>query len=216
MATARVFKIDGAKHELREDEYTDWVEVGFRVVPGVKVRGVCKFLLLSTEPEFELYVTPINIDPEKPAMPVGYPVGLSRSTWPSSRARSPRSAWPRTPGPSTSTSSSDDHFIQQCLDIDREREAMFFDGLDKVPRGLCVCVFDGTDRLQHMFWRYHDADHPGPAGGSSRRTPQRHRGPLPAHGRPGRPDDGEVPGDGHAADGASPTTASARSAAAST
>ena len=28
---------------------------------------------------------------------------------------------------------------------------MFFDGLDKVPRGVCVCVFDGTDRMQHMF-----------------------------------------------------------------
>ena len=32
----------------------------------------------------------------------------------------------------------DEHFLQQCLDIDREREAMFFDWLDKVQRGLCV------------------------------------------------------------------------------
>ena len=23
-----------------------------------------------------------------------------------------------------------------------------------------VCVFDGTDRIQHMFWRYLDPDHP--------------------------------------------------------
>ena len=30
---------------------------------------------------------------------------------------------------------------------------MFFDCLDKIKRGLCVCVFDGTDRLQHTFWR---------------------------------------------------------------
>ena len=30
----------------------------------------------------------------------------------------------------------DDQFIQQCLDMDSEREAMFFDALDKVPRGL--------------------------------------------------------------------------------
>ncbi|MCI4373786.1 MAG: hypothetical protein L3K02_09140, partial [Thermoplasmata archaeon] len=47
----------------------------------------------------------------------------------------------------------DETFIQQCLDMDRERESMFFDSLDKVKRGLCVCVFDGTDRLQHTFWR---------------------------------------------------------------
>jgi predicted AlkP superfamily phosphohydrolase/phosphomutase len=34
-----------------------------------------------------------------------------------------------------------------------------------VPRGLCVCVFDGTDRLQHMFWRYLDKEHPARAEG---------------------------------------------------
>ena len=67
----------------------------------------------------------------------------------------------------------DEHFIQQCIDIDREREAMFFDGLDKVPQGLCVCVFDGTDRMQHMFWRDLDERHPArpaevPADGSRR------------------------------------------------
>jgi predicted AlkP superfamily phosphohydrolase/phosphomutase len=37
---------------------------------------------------------------------------------------------------------------------------MFFDSLDKVQQGLCVCVFDGPDRMQHMFWRYHDTEHP--------------------------------------------------------
>ena len=37
---------------------------------------------------------------------------------------------------------------------------MFFDALDKVPRGLIACVFDGTDRLQHTFWRDIDERHP--------------------------------------------------------
>jgi predicted AlkP superfamily phosphohydrolase/phosphomutase len=37
---------------------------------------------------------------------------------------------------------------------------MFFDALDKVPRGLVACVFDGTDRLQHTFWRDIDERHP--------------------------------------------------------
>ena len=54
----------------------------------------------------------------------------------------------------------DDQFIEQCLDMDREGEEMFFDAIDKVPQGLIACVFDGTDRLQHTFWRDIDADHP--------------------------------------------------------
>ena len=93
-----VLKIDGAKHRA-----ASWPihRLGAshvsRSMPGMKVHGVCKFLLLSTEPEFELYVTPINIDPENPAMPIGYPsvypiylakqqgpfatLGLAEDTW---------------------------------------------------------------------------------------------------------------------------------------
>ncbi len=154
-----VLKIGGTKYELTKDIYTDWIQVGFKVMPGLTVHGVCKFLLLDTEPEFELYVTPINLDPEKPAMPVGYPsvysVYLAKKQGPYATLGLAEDTW----GLSEHVLE-DDHFLQQCMDTDREREAMFFDGLDKVDRGLCVCVFDGTDRMQHMFWRYHDDQHP--------------------------------------------------------
>ncbi|MBY0460430.1 MAG: alkaline phosphatase family protein, partial [Gemmataceae bacterium] len=152
-------RIDGQKYQLERGKYTEWVPVCFRTFPGVKVRGVCKFLLLGTEPEFELYATPVNIDPENPALPIGYPsiypvylanrqgayatLGLAEDTW----------------GLNEHVLD-DEHFRQQCLDTDREREEMFFDALDNVPNGLCVCVFDGSDRMQHMFWRHHDPAHP--------------------------------------------------------
>jgi len=29
-----------------------------------------------------------------------------------------------------------------------------------VDRGFCICVFDGTDRIQHAFWRDIDPQHP--------------------------------------------------------
>jgi predicted AlkP superfamily phosphohydrolase/phosphomutase len=106
-----------------------------------------------------LYVSPININPEKPALPIGYPaaypvylakqqgsyatLGLAEDTWGLSEE-----------------ALNDAEFLQQLRDIEVEREAMFFDALSKVSEGLVVCVFDGPDRLQHMFWRYHDPDHP--------------------------------------------------------
>src|SRR5262249_40266708 len=128
-------------------------------VPGLNVYGVCKFLLLDTDPEFDLYVTPINLDPENPAMQIGYPavysVYLAKQQGPFATLGLAEDTWAL-----NEQVLEDEHFAQQCLDIDREREAMFFDSLDKVPRGLCVCVFDGTDRMQHMFWRYLDEQHP--------------------------------------------------------
>ena len=58
-------------------EYTDWIMVRFRMAPGVTVSGICRFLLIRTEPEFELYVTPINLEPEKSAMPISFPAAYS-------------------------------------------------------------------------------------------------------------------------------------------
>jgi predicted AlkP superfamily phosphohydrolase/phosphomutase len=154
-----VLRIGGVKYTLQKGVYTPWISVQFPIAPGMKVNGLCKFLLLNTTPEFGLYVTPINIDPEYPAMPVGYPsvysvylakkqgafatLGLAEDTWALNE-----------------NIINDDQFIEQCLDMDREREEMFFDAIDKVPRGLITCVFDGTDRLQHTFWRDIDETHP--------------------------------------------------------
>jgi predicted AlkP superfamily phosphohydrolase/phosphomutase len=159
-----VLKINGTKHQLRKDEYTDWIRVSFRIAPGMKVQGVCKFVLLATEPEFELYAMPVNIDPEKPAMPIGYPsvypIYLAKRQGPYATLGLAEDTWAL-----NEQVLNDEHFLRQCEDIDHEREQMFFDSLDKVKRGLCVCVFDGTDRLQHMFWRYLDMEHPARATG---------------------------------------------------
>lgn len=168
--TSADIKINGASYKLKKDEYTKWIKVSFKAAVGIKVHGICKFLLLSTSPEFELYVTPINIDPEKPAMPISHPViystylakfqgsfatlGLAEDSWALNEEVL-----------------IDDGFIQQCIHMDEEREKMFFDSLDKVKRGLCVCVFDGTDRIQHTFWR--DIDEQHPANKEKKQRPQR-------------------------------------------
>jgi predicted AlkP superfamily phosphohydrolase/phosphomutase len=151
--------INGQTYRLNKDVYSDWIRVNFKAAPGIKVRGICKFLLLQTVPEFELYVTPINIDPEKPVMPIAHPMvystyfakrqgpfatlGLAEDTW----ALNEKIL-------------NDKGFIDQSIQIDTEREKMFFDAIDKLKHGVCVCVFDGTDRIQHTFWRYLDRQHP--------------------------------------------------------
>lgn len=158
-ATSATLTIQGEKLTLKLGQYSDWISVKFPIGLGASVQGVVRWLLLATDPDFSLYVTPIHIDPENPAMAIGYPkvypiylakrqgtyatLGLAEDTW----------------GLSEQVLE-DQHFLQQCSDIDREREEMFFDGLEKVPEGFCVCVFDGTDRMQHMFWRYLDPSHP--------------------------------------------------------
>jgi len=156
-------KVNGQTHTLEKGRHTSWVPVVFKAAPGIKVRGICQFLLLNTEPAFELYVTPIQIDPDKPALPISHPsvycTYLSKMQGPYATLGLAEDTWAL-----NGRILDDETFLHQCLEADAEREKMFFDALDKVRRGLCVCVFDGTDRIQHMYWRYIDPSHPAHNG----------------------------------------------------
>ncbi len=151
--------ISGDTYTVAKNAYTEWIKLGFKAGPGVTVHGICKFLLLSTTPEFELYVTPVNIDPEKPAMPISHPgifsTYLAKRQGPFATLGLPEDSWAL-----NEKILSDESFIKQSIDADIERRKMFFDTLDKIKRGLCVCVFDGMDRIQHTFWRDIDEQHP--------------------------------------------------------
>jgi predicted AlkP superfamily phosphohydrolase/phosphomutase len=154
-----VLTLAGESHELSKGQYTDWLRVPFRVAPGMTITGQCKFLLLESGPEFGLYASPINIDPESPVMPISaprdYSVYLTKSQGPFATLGLAEDTWAV-----NEHVLGDQHFLRQCTDADGEREVMFFDSLDKVPAGLCVVVFDGPDRIQHMFWRDIDPTHP--------------------------------------------------------
>ncbi len=160
--------ISGQRIRLKVGEYSEWVRLTFNAGLGVKVSGICRFLLRRVEPECELYATPVNIDPERPAMPVSHPLtyaiylaklqgpfatlGLAEDTWALNERVIEEQA-----------------FLDQCYLIQDERERMFFDALSKTRRGVCACVFDITDRIQHMFYRYLDPRHPANAGKDTER-----------------------------------------------
>lgn len=156
--------LDGQRIPLPLNKHTDWVRVTFPAAPGVKVHGLCRFVLKRFEPPFEMYCTPVHIDPARPVMPISHPrtyatylacqqgpyatLGLAEDTW------------------SLSEKVLDEaQFLEQAYAIHAERERMFFDALRRVRRGLIACVFDAPDRIQHMFWRFIDEQHPALADG---------------------------------------------------
>ena len=155
--------IHGKRYRLKEREYSPWIKLTFKPGAGVKVHGIARFYITKLSPQLGLYVTPINIDPGKPALPISWPgfysvylskligefatLGLAEDTW----ALNERVI-------------DEEAFLQQTLDHHQEREDMFFNALRKSREGVVACVFDGTDRLQHMFFRYLDDDHPANVG----------------------------------------------------
>ncbi len=156
-------KLGKEQRDLALQELSDWITVEFSAAPGVKVKGICRMQVVEMDTEFSLYVTPLNIDPGKPAMPISEPGYYS--TYLSKRIGNfctlglAEDTWALNEGVTT-----DDTFLQQSYDIDRERQDMFFASLSDLKEGSLVCVFDAADRIQHMFWRYTEPGHPAAKG----------------------------------------------------
>ena len=135
---------------------------------------------------FSLYVTPLNIDPENPAMPISHPsyyaTYLAKRIGPYSTLGLAEDTWALNEGVID-----DGTFLKQAYDIDaRARADVLRRARQACARGTLACVFDATDRIQHMFWRYLEEGHPAAAGRRRRASTGRDRGALPAQRRAGR------------------------------
>ena len=157
------FKVDGNEFTIGPDENSDWIRLAFKGGPGVTARGICKFRVTSFDAPFAFYVTPVHIDPESPAMSISHPphyaiamaklqgsyatLGLAEDTWALNERVIDEQA-----------------FLDQAYQIHEERKIQFFHTLERQRSGSISVVFDATDRIQHMFFRYLDTDHPANAG----------------------------------------------------
>ena len=146
--------------DLAPGEYTPWLHLRFG-----RAHGIVRFLLVRAEPDFALYATPVQIDPSDPALPISHPpyyaAYLSRllGTFATLGLAEDMTAM-------NEGAIDGEAFLRQSDLIREEREAMFFSALDRTRRGVIACVFDTTDRVQHMFFGnpavieklYRDAD----------------------------------------------------------
>src|SRR5208283_85408 len=65
------------KFTLKVGEYSEWVPAEFKAGLGFTAHGICRFYLKELSPEVEVYVTPVNIDPGHPDLPISHPVTYS-------------------------------------------------------------------------------------------------------------------------------------------
>jgi predicted AlkP superfamily phosphohydrolase/phosphomutase len=140
---------------LLRDEYTPWIKLRFVTAAGLAVHGIARFLLTETEPHFSLYASPVQIDPEKPALPISHPAYyaayLAKRVGAFSTLGMAEDTWALNEG-----AIDNDEFLKQAYSLMEEREAMFRVALETTRRGVVACVFDTSDRIQHMFFRFLD------------------------------------------------------------
>jgi hypothetical protein len=71
------FTVNSQSFTLKIAEYSEWIPVKFKAGVGFSAHGICRSYLKELSPEVEVYVTPVNIDPGRPGLPIAHPVTYS-------------------------------------------------------------------------------------------------------------------------------------------
>lgn len=152
--------VQGQEFVLREGEWSDWIRVEFQLIPFFgSVKGMCRFYLKQAHPRFQLYVSPMNVDPADPALPISTPSHYSR-------VLTDEAGEFHTQGIAEDTKAlsdgmlDDDEYLQQARTVLSEHRRIFDAEFPKFHQGVFFFYFSSLDLNSHMFWRLMDPKHP--------------------------------------------------------
>lgn len=149
---------------LKEGEWSGWVPVEFQLMPAFgnvigNVKGICRFYLKQTHPRFQLYVSPINIDPANPALPISTPASYSGDL-------AKVIGEYHTQGIAEDTKAltagvlDDKEYLEQARTVLAEHRRAFDVEFPKFRQGVFFFYFSSLDLNAHMMWRLIDPQHP--------------------------------------------------------
>ncbi len=156
-------QIQNCELMLTPGEWSDWIQLSFDYLPHVKsTKGICKIFLKQIRPEFEMYISPINIDPSDPALPVISPTGYGREIVQKIGLFGTKGLPADTKALSYGVLS-DEQYLQLSQEIlDKDKKVLQFemDKLKSYSGGVLFFYFSNIDQDSHMFWRAIDKKHP--------------------------------------------------------
>lgn len=146
---------------LKPGEWSPWVTFTFEFNALVKLSGIGRFHLAAISPEIQLYLSPIHFNPVKlpPGVKITAPAGLAKDL-------AKRFGLYKTAGWSIDTWSMSEETIDEPTFLDDvthtvQQYRKMMDGLlaEKDVK-LYVQVYEFTDRVAHVMWRFLDPTHP--------------------------------------------------------
>ncbi len=145
--------IAGNTYILREGEWSEWIPLNFEMISGISsVSGICRIYLKEVHPWFKLYVSPININPREPAMPISYPGDFAGEI-------AEDIGYFYTQGMAEDTKAyeygilNDKEFRELSLFILEERLKLLDWALKRFEKGVLFIYFSSLDLNGHMFYR---------------------------------------------------------------
>ncbi|HAK57078.1 MAG TPA: hypothetical protein DCP38_16595 [Acidobacteria bacterium] len=144
---------------LEVGEWTDWVAVDFELLPLQSLRGMVRFYLRQIEPDLQLYVTPTNVDPIDPALPIStpdsYAAELAKAT-----GRFYTQGMPEETRGLQEEIFTRAEFMEQSRLAGGDVRGQYQLVLGRFDAGLLFYYFGNLDQTSHMLFRTTDPEHP--------------------------------------------------------
>jgi predicted AlkP superfamily phosphohydrolase/phosphomutase len=152
-------RIDREAQSLTVGKWSDWYRVRFKVSPFISVHGICKALLQSATPIVDIYVSPIEISPEKPVLPICYPGGYCKQLVHQVGLFKTR-GWESDTAGLKEGALDEKAFLEDIFATMDQQAEIALSTLDYDDWSLFVAVLSETDRMSHVMWRLIDPLHP--------------------------------------------------------
>ena len=159
-AGAAKFVVQDTEFVLNEGEWSDWVGIDFEAIPWlVSVGASARFYLQEIRPDFKLYVTPLQIDPANPALPISTPDDWSAEIA-ASVGRFYTQELPEDTKAFQEGIFTGREFWDQSQFVFHEQRRALDHVLDSFDDGLLFFYFSSVDQGGHMLYHYMDGEHP--------------------------------------------------------
>lgn len=150
--------IGGVEAIVQQGEWSAWLRADFPLLGWLaSARGMFRVYAKRFHPRLELYVTPVDIDPRAPELPISAPASFSRAI---AEAIGPF----YTQGIAEDTSAYRQGVLnlaeflrQSSLVLDDEMKLLRY-SLDHFQEGLLFFYFSSIDQGSHMLWGKHEPE----------------------------------------------------------
>jgi predicted AlkP superfamily phosphohydrolase/phosphomutase len=155
-AAAARFDIDDTQVILKQGEWSGWIQARFPLIHGLKSSaGMFRLYAKQLKPNFELYVSPVNIDPSDPELPITAPESYSKKL-----AKEVGLFY--TQGMAQDTAAYRQgvfdraEYIAQSRQVSEDHLKLLRYSLERFHDGFLFFHFFGIDQDSHMLWGKYD------------------------------------------------------------
>ena len=157
-APAARFRIGDREFILNEHEWSAWIPCDFTLIRGLKsVRGMFRVYAQQLHPFLRLYVSPVNIDPSDPALPISVPASYSAEM---ASALGPYYTQGIPEDTAVNRAGYFDlrEYLAQSDLVAEEQFNMLRHAVQGFRNGLLFFYFSTLDQNSHMLWGKYEAE----------------------------------------------------------